>query len=648
MQKPRANLYVHIESDSGDFVNRLIGEQAITWLNGNMDAKREAEPQRQSYGLIKGNFVVLTEIDWTNPPPLLLIGEGAETVLSAMQVTVLPGIATAGAGMMKDLNPPCCAEYVIIADNGDAGQEAARKLALKLQNEAPECVVRIATPAKPEGGKDGYDWNDLLMDGADPEQMKDAIVGASVFDADAAMTVDEKYEARIAALAALESRAYDAEREAIKKDFGVRLPTIDEDVKRYRAKTANAQQATASPPDIEMLAESAKDIIACEDILTMFAEECAEVIAGEENLIKLLYLSATSRLFDKAMHVAVKGTSSGGKSEVRRRVLDFFPPESVFAFTALSEKALLYVADDFCNKVLSMGEAFSQEEKKFQDYILRELLSEGTLRYPVVQKQADGTMETITIEKHGPVAFMVTTTRNRLHPENETRMLSVEVDDSAEQTRRVIQMVAEVEGRNMDIAPEGLASWHDYQRWLAAGECRVFVPWAPELADLITETKAPRLRRDFGQLLRGIKAHALLHQEHRRSTEKGQIVASIDKDYTPVRRLLAELLATASELKTRKAILETVAVVEELQFDAGDNGVAVRDVAAKLTLDMSSARRRLQAAEMVGFIVNLETGPYRPGRYKTTAYTAGSGKMLPTAKQLKAAYDATKNAKRSA
>src|SRR5258708_2292578 len=111
------------------------------------------------------------------------------------------------------------------------------------------------------------------------------------------------------------------------------------------------------------------------------------------------------------MHVAIKGPSAGGKSEARRRVLDYFPPESVFSFTALSEKALLYVAEDFPHKILSMGEAFNAEEVKFQDYILRELMSEGVLKYPVVQKQPDGTMETVTIEKHGPVAFMVTTTK---------------------------------------------------------------------------------------------------------------------------------------------------------------------------------------------------------------------------------------------
>ena len=58
----------------------------------------------------------------------------------------------------------------------------------------------------------------------------------------------------------------------------------------------------------------------------------------------------------------------------------------MISFTTLSEKALLYMPDDFAHKVLSMGEASGPGEQDFQDYLLRELMSEGILRYPVPQK----------------------------------------------------------------------------------------------------------------------------------------------------------------------------------------------------------------------------------------------------------------------
>ena len=57
------------------------------------------------------------------------------------------------------------------------------------------------------------------------------------------------------------------------------------------------------------------------------------------------------------MHAAIKGVCSSGKSEIRLEVLAFIPPEDVISFTTLSEKALLYMQDDFAHKILSMGEA---------------------------------------------------------------------------------------------------------------------------------------------------------------------------------------------------------------------------------------------------------------------------------------------------
>ena len=95
---------------------KFKGVQA-TWLNADMTDKRDAEPPRQSYGLVKHNFIQLTEMDWEKPLDTLLIAEGAETGLAAMQLTKLTAIATGGKGFMQDLNPPPANTYVILVDN---------------------------------------------------------------------------------------------------------------------------------------------------------------------------------------------------------------------------------------------------------------------------------------------------------------------------------------------------------------------------------------------------------------------------------------------------------------------------------------------------------------------------------------------------
>ena len=311
-------------------------------------------------------------------------------------------------------------------------------------------------------------------------------------------------------------------------------------------------------------------------------------------------------------HVAIKGPSSAGKSEIRKRVLSFIPPEDVISFSTVSEKALLYYEDDFPHKILSMGEAAGSDEKDMQDYLLRELMSEGKLRYIVAQRHGG----TITIEKNGPVSFMVTTTKAALHPENETRMLSLEIDDSAEQTRRVLNRVALNIGTNADKDAIDFHPWHFFQQWLADGNRDVTIPYAEVLAKLIA-ARSVRLRRDFAQVLLAIKTHALLHRHHRDTDERGQIIADINRDYRHVAELIADTVSEASGVSIKKEVQETInAVKVETANLAPDDGATAFQISKLLKLDKASAWRRLKVAYAGGYVHNVETRRGQPGRWR--------------------------------
>jgi hypothetical protein len=431
-------------------------------------------------------------------------------------------------------------------------------------------------------------------------------------------------------------------------DYRVSKKAVMADVKRLRDAIAKAEAPAPKKTDIGALEQSAHEIIKRDDVLELFAEVIGRVITGEVENSKLLYLTGTSRLFRKTMHAAVKGPSGSGKSEVRTSVVSFFPDESVFKFTVLSEKALLYMPGDCRHKIMSMGEATDMKQTEFQDNLLRQFMSDGRLEYPVVKKdQTTGEFVTVTIVIEGPVAFFVTTTKDKLHPENETRMLSLEVDDSQKQTERVIDKVAELEGLNQALGAIDFRPWHDYQRWLATGDLDVVIPFARALARLIP-AKAVRLRRDFGQLLRAIKAHALLHRVHRARNEKGEIVATIEGDYEVVRKLMGHVLAEGAEVSLSKENKQTVEAVAELMAEKAptldeakrienDVTVSTRQVADKLKLDRSSAHRRLQKAVNTGLIVNRETKPPpAPAKWAITGEERPGETLLPTAEKLKA------------
>jgi phage/plasmid primase-like uncharacterized protein len=419
--------------------------------------------------------------------------------------------------------------------------------------------------------------------------------------------------------------------------------TLRKAVEARRRQLARANEPEPEPPDVDKLADSAREIIECGDVLGLFAEDFAQAVAGEVNNAKLLYLVATSRLFAKPMHAAIKGSSAAGKSELRRQVLNFFPPEHIISFTALSEKALLYMADGFEHKILSMGEALNPEQFQFQDALLRQLMSERRLEYPVVMKQEDGTIVTVTVQKEGPVAFLVTTTRNELNFENETRVVSIEVDESETQTKRVLRKIAESHSGKQPLADELLQQWHDYQRWLAAGECRVYLPFAKVLARMIGSTTSIRLRRDFNQLLDAIAAHALLHRDQckrsRRPETEGFVVATIADDYAAVAKLMAEFLATAAQVKVRKEVTAIVKAVKNLTAMRSSVGATSKQVAQKLHIDRSTANRRLAQASELGLLINLEERKGRAGRYVVQDEPPAESEVLPSPAELRVEYD---------
>ncbi|MGA6967475.1 MAG: hypothetical protein WBZ51_28165, partial [Xanthobacteraceae bacterium] len=131
------------------------------------------------------------------------------------------------------------------------------------------------------------------------------------------------------------------------------------------------------------------------------------------------------------------------------------------------------------------------------------------------------------IEREGPTGLIVTTTSLRLHPENETRMLSLTISDTREQTAAVFDALAKESRVEID-----LTRWHALQTWLATGPNLVVIPFAGGLAKLVPPV-AVRLRRDFKTVLMLVRAHALLHQASRRKDQNGQVVAEIE-DYAPL------------------------------------------------------------------------------------------------------------------
>jgi hypothetical protein len=371
--------------------------------------------------------------------------------------------------------------------------------------------------------------------------------------------------------------------------------------------------------------EVCADLARSGNILAEFDQALGTVgLVGERRIAKLIFLAVTSRLLDHPVSIALKGPSSGGKSFTVESVLQFFPDDAFYALTAMSERALAYSTEPLTHRHLVIYEA-SGMASDFATYLIRSLLSEGRLRYETVEKTRDG-LKPKLIEREGPTGLIVTTTSLRLHPENETRMLSLGVTDSREQTAAVFRALANGGRHVSDLSP-----WRALQTWLAASTCEVVIPYAPALAEMVPPV-AIRLRRDFKTILTLIRAHALLHQSGRRKNADGRLVADV-ADYAAVRELVADLVEEGAEVTIKPEIRETVTAVEGLLAD-GREEVKQADIKKALKLDKSVVSRRVTAAVDAGVLRNLEDRKGRPARLVLGDPLPEEMELLPKSERL--------------
>ena len=125
-----------------------------TFLARDGAGKAPVDPQKMMFGPCRGGGVRLG-----TPGNVLMVGEGIETCLSAMQTTGLPAWAALSTSGLRALDlPDDIRDVIVLADGDDPGEAAARDAARRWKREGRR--VRIARPPQ------GKDFNDILVDRA--------------------------------------------------------------------------------------------------------------------------------------------------------------------------------------------------------------------------------------------------------------------------------------------------------------------------------------------------------------------------------------------------------------------------------------------------------------------------------------------------
>ena len=122
-----------------------------TFLARNCGGKAPVDPQKMMLGPCRGGAVRLAAMG-----EVLMVGEGIETCLAAMQATGHPAWAALSTSGLRALDlPKDVRDVIVLADGDDPGKAAARDCAWRWKREGRR--VRIARPQQ------GMDFNDMLL-----------------------------------------------------------------------------------------------------------------------------------------------------------------------------------------------------------------------------------------------------------------------------------------------------------------------------------------------------------------------------------------------------------------------------------------------------------------------------------------------------
>lgn len=355
-------------------------------------------------------------------------------------------------------------------------------------------------------------------------------------------------------------------------------------------------------------------------------------LAGEQRGAQITYLALTSRVLpwgkptNRPVSAIAKGTTSTGKSYTQRTVLRFFPPEAYFDLGSMSRRYLLYTKENLSHRVVVVPEWATIANDDEIVAALRTLLSEGRLVHGTVEGEGGGKREARRIEKDGPTGLLMTTTASKTDAELETRCLAFMTDDTPEQTRRVFQVLAELEDED-ELAVD-FERWRTLQLWIGeAGEHRVSIPYVRRLAELMP-VGATRLRRDFVSMLCLVRAHAILHQATRERDGRGRIVAT-PADYAAVHELMDDLVAEGVDASVSAASRQTVQAVRELLDETGNEFVSVKMISDRLGVGSSATYDRVKRATAAGFLANLTKKDERGWKVALGADLPTGGTFLP-------------------
>jgi DNA primase catalytic core len=242
---------------------------------------------------------------------------------------------------------------------------------------------------------------------------------------------------------------------------------------------------------------------------------------GEETNRIFLFCIASSYKMPYTLHALIQGSSGSGKTHLLAKVSNFIPKEGKKSFTRVTEGSLYnYGLYDLSHQLICIEDLDGMKEEA--QLAFRELQSKGVIISSTSTKDENGNVNAYERIVYGPIASMACTTKGEIYEDNMSRCFLIAVDESHEQTIKIIQYQNKKSAGQIDEKREAQIT-EFLQHCL-----RILKPYPvinPYANKVNLPEEAHKIRRLNGLYQAFVKQITILHQYQRKQDAQGRLIS---------------------------------------------------------------------------------------------------------------------------
>ena len=324
------------------------------------------------------------------------------------------------------------------------------------------------------------------------------------------------------------------------------LELFTELLEQYREQQSKPKETTQVEVKISSQFEKqAIDFLSKPNLVNRWNELIGKAgVVGEENSRIFLMAIAITHKMREPLHALIQGSSGSGKTHLMAKIYHFIPQADKKNFTRVTEGSLYnYGIYDLQNKLICIEDLDGMKEEA--QFAFRELQSKGMIISSTSSKDDNGNISAHEKTVYGPIASMSCTTKGEIYEDNMSRCFIIAVDESHEQSKKVIHYQNQKASGQIDEQKEKQCSEFIQTLVSLLKSYDVINPYADKVH---LPEEAHKIRRLNGLYQAFVKAITLMHQYQRKRDARGRLISEKEDLQVAAEILFESILLKVDEL----------------------------------------------------------------------------------------------------